>query len=111
MSLCFYAQLSEGVGHLSKLKKSLAGFGVGCALIHEHIEKVVATATAPKTAEVERFLVVNEGCVILLVERTAALHIPLVEVGDPQLLNNNCCIFVSELFFGLHDCISINLHG
>ena len=111
MSFGFYTQLPEGIGHLSKLKKSLTGFGVGCALMNKYIQKVVAAATAPKTAEVERLSIVDKGSMILLMEWTATLHIPLVEVGDPQLFNNDLCVFVSELFFGLHDCVSINLHG
>ena len=111
MPFGFHTQLSERVGHFSKLEKFPAGFGISCAFIHENVQNVVATATTTETTKVECFLVVNEGSVILLMEGAATLHVFLIEIGNPQLFDDDLSVTVSELFFGLQNCFSINLHG
>ena len=111
MPFGFYAQLSERVGHFGKLEKFLTGFGISRAFIHENVQNVVATATTTETTKVECFLVVNEGSVILLMEGAATLHVFLIEIGNPQLFDDNLSVTISELFFGLQNCFSINLHG
>ena len=105
----FNTKFAKGIGHTGQLKEFSAGLVVCHSLQHEDIQNVIAAGASTKTPEVVCFLVVNKRGVVLCVERAATLHIALVIISDPQLLNDDTGVFIAKFLFCLHDCIAFNL--
>lgn len=106
---CFYSKLTKAVLDPSEIEQFLTSLKVGHPFVNKHIKDVVVSGASAETMERKCFPIIYKRCVVFLMEGATTPQILFIKILNPQLLDNNFSVIVSEPFFRFKDRISINL--